>query len=84
MTTGALVGASILGSRMLAPMGQLSQIMGRLQHARIAKRGLDQLMQMPVDHPDSETRIHCPKIDGSYRLKDAIFRYGDENSTPFF
>ncbi|CAN7242197.1 type I secretion system permease/ATPase [Brucella pseudogrignonensis] len=82
MTTGALVGASILGSRMLAPMGQLSQIMGRLQHARIAKRGLDQLMQMPVDHPDSETRIHCPKIDGSYRLKDAIFRYGDENSTP--
>ncbi|MEE9907400.1 hypothetical protein LWV33_07350 [Brucella intermedia] len=38
ITTGALVGASILGSRMLAPMGQFSQIAGRLQHARIAKR----------------------------------------------
>jgi len=82
MTTGALVGASILGSRMLAPMGQLSQILGRLQHARIAKKGLDQLMQMPVDHPDSETRIHCPKIRGSYQLKAASFRYGDESSPP--
>ena len=82
MTTGALVGASILGSRMLAPMAQFSQILGRLQHARIAKKGLDQLMQMPVDHPDNETRIHCPKIGGSYHLKDALFRYGDQNSTP--
>lgn len=82
MTTGALVGASILGSRMLAPMAQFSQILGRLQHARIAKKGLDQLMQMPVDHPDNETRIHCPKIGGSYLLKDALFRYGDQNSTP--
>ncbi|MBC8716940.1 type I secretion system permease/ATPase [Ochrobactrum sp. Marseille-Q0166] len=82
MTTGALVGASILGSRMLAPMGQLSQIMGRLQHARIAKKGLDQLMKMPVDHPESETRIHCPKIDGSYKLKAAVYRYGDEKLAP--
>lgn len=82
MTTGALVGASILGSRMLAPMGQLSQILGRLQHARIAKNGLDQLMQMPVDHPDSETRIHCPKIGGSYQLKNASFRYGDHDTPP--
>jgi ATP-binding cassette, subfamily C, bacterial LapB len=78
LTTGALVGASILGSRMLAPMGQLSQLAGRWQQARIAKAGLDQLMQMPVDHPEAETRIHRPRIEGRYRLKRAVFRYGDE------
>ena len=82
ITTGALVGASILGSRMLAPMGQFSQIAGRLQHARIAKKGLDHLMQMPVDHPDSESRIHCPNIKGDYAFKNALFRYGDESSSP--
>lgn len=82
ITTGALVGASILGSRMLAPMGQLSQNTGRLQHARIAKKGLDQLMKMPVDHPETESRIHCPKIEGGFRLKQALYRYGDENSPP--
>jgi len=82
MTTGALVGASILGSRMLAPMGQLSQLTGRLQHARIAKQGLDQLMKMPVDHPDNESRIHCASIAGNYQLKKSLFRYGDQNSPP--
>ncbi|MCX8995492.1 type I secretion system permease/ATPase [Rhizobiaceae bacterium BDR2-2] len=80
MTTGALVGASILGSRMMAPMGQLSQIAGRFQQARIAKKGLDRIMEMPVDHPASENRIHRPKIEGSYRFKGATFRYGDDAS----
>lgn len=82
ITTGALVGASILGSRMLAPMGQISQIAGRFQHARIAKKGLDQLMQLPVDHPDNESKIHCPHIRGGFRFSNALFRYGDQNSPP--
>ncbi|MGU3401567.1 type I secretion system permease/ATPase [Brucellaceae bacterium D45D] len=82
ITTGALVGASILGSRMLGPLGQITQIAGRLQHARIAKQGLDNLMQMPVDHPESESRIHCPAIRGAYSLKNAVFRYGDERASP--
>lgn len=82
ITTGALVGASILGSRMLAPMGQISQIAGRFQHARIAKRGLDQLMQLPIDNPDNESKIHCPHIRGAFRFSDALFRYGDQDSPP--
>ena len=82
LTTGALVGASILGSRMLAPMGQFSQLAGRWQQARVAKGGLDQVMQMPVDHPESESRIHRPRIEGRYRLRKASFRYGDDASPP--
>ncbi len=39
-------------------------------------------MQMPVDHPDSESRIHCPNIKGDYAFKNALFRYGDESSSP--
>ncbi len=77
MTTGALVGASILGSRMMTPLSHLSQIAGRIQQARIAKRGLDRIMDMPVDHPDSETRIHSPRIHGNYQLVHAAFRYGN-------
>lgn len=81
LTTGALVGASILGSRMLAPMGQLSQLASRLQQTRVAKQGLDQLMSMPVDHPPEESRIHCPAIQGNYRLKNARFCYGQDTPT---
>lgn len=80
MTTGSLVAASILGSRMMAPMSQLSHILSRFQQAKVAYRSLNSIMQMPVDHPERESRIHCPRIEGGYRLRSAVFRYGDESS----
>lgn len=76
ITTGSLVGASILGSRMLAPMSQISHLLGRLQQARIAKNGLDQIMQMPVDQSENEQRIEVPRIAGRYVVRNASFRYG--------
>jgi len=77
ITTGSLVGASILGSRMLAPMSQVTQLLGRWQQARIAKKGLDNIMQMPVDQPEDEQRIEVPRIAGKYTLRDASYRYGE-------
>ena len=37
MTTGALVACSILSSRMLAPIAQITGVLGRLQQAKVAK-----------------------------------------------
>lgn len=45
MTTGALVACSILSSRMLGPIAQISGVLGRLQQAKVAKNGLDELMK---------------------------------------
>lgn len=80
MTTGALVAASILGSRMMAPMAHVSQLLSRLQQAKVGANGLDQIMKLPIDHPDDESRIHSAHIAGKYDFKSAIFRYGDDNS----
>ncbi|WP_226667649.1 type I secretion system permease/ATPase [Microbulbifer aggregans] len=82
MTTGALVAASILGSRMMAPMSQITQVLSRWQQARYALKGLDQIMQLPVDHPEGSSRVHLPDISGNYVLKQAIFRYGQEAVVP--
>ncbi|HET6537880.1 MAG TPA: type I secretion system permease/ATPase [Sphingopyxis sp.] len=79
MTTGALVGASILGSRMMAPLSQVTQILSRLQHARIGLKSLDGIMQLPTDTPADEQRISLPYIAGGYAIRDAQFRYGDDN-----
>lgn len=79
MTTGALVGASILGSRMLAPLSQVTQIFTRLQHAKIGLKSLDAIMKLPTDTPPDEQRIALPVALGNYSLRDALFRYGDEN-----
>lgn len=80
MTTGALVAASILGSRMMGPIAQVSQILSRVQQARVGANSLNQIMKLPIDHPDQETRIHCPQVAGKYDLKSAAFRYGDDTS----
>ncbi|MFV8782081.1 type I secretion system permease/ATPase [Microbulbifer sp. SA54] len=82
MTTGALVAASILGSRMMAPMSQVTQVLSRWQQAKYALKGLDQIMQLPVDHPEGSKRVHLPDINGNYALKQAVFRYGEEGGVP--
>ena len=82
MTTGALVAASILGSRMMAPMAQLTQVLSRFQQAKVGMKGLDQIMALPVDNPDDEHRIHVPALHGRYTLRATDFRYGDATSPP--
>uniref|UniRef100_UPI0002559495 ATP-binding cassette domain-containing protein n=1 Tax=Microbulbifer agarilyticus TaxID=260552 RepID=UPI0002559495 len=76
MTTGALVAASILGSRMMAPMSQITQVLSRWQQAKYALKGLDQIMQLPVDQPEGATLVHMASISGNYQIRDAEFRYG--------
>lgn len=80
LTTGSLVAASVLGSRMMAPMAQLSQVLTRVQQVRVAMHSVDSIMKMPVDHPERENRIHCPRVVGSYSLRSAQFQYGDDTT----
>lgn len=80
MTTGVLVAASILSSRMLAPLGSLTQILNRWQQAKVAKQALDQLLASPVDDPEHEKRIHRPLLHGAYRLEAAAFSH--DGQTP--
>ncbi|WP_053086086.1 type I secretion system permease/ATPase [Nitratireductor soli] len=82
MTTGTLVACSILGSRMMAPMAQITQVLARFQQARVGLKSLDTIMHMPVDHPESETRVSAPVLKGAYRMKGAVFHYGDAAARP--
>ncbi|QCI14590.1 type I secretion system permease/ATPase [Pseudomonas putida] len=79
LTTGSLVAASMLSSRMMAPLAQLTHVLTRWQQAKVALQGLDKLMQSPVDHPEGEARVHLPAIRGEYALRQANFRYSPES-----
>lgn len=80
ISTGVLVAASILSTRMLAPLSGLTQVLNRWQQARLASEGLDQLMKLPVDHASTETRVYRPALLGHYELKQALFSY--DGQTP--
>lgn len=82
MTTGALVACSILSSRMLAPISQITGVLGRLQQAKVAKAGLDELMKKTVDQPDYSHLIHRPALDGHYELSGVVFKYGEDDPKP--
>lgn len=75
ITTGTLVGASILGSRMIAPMSQISGVLARLQQARVGAQGLTKIMQLPTDHPVDEARVTLPRITGRYAFENAEFTH---------
>lgn len=80
MTTGVLVAASILSSRMLAPLASVTQILSRWQQARVAKEALDQLLALPVDDPEHGKRIHRPLLHGAYEVEGAVFSH--DGQTP--
>ncbi|MBB5210804.1 type I secretion system permease/ATPase [Microbulbifer hydrolyticus] len=82
MTTGSLVAASILGSRMMAPMSQITQVLSRWQQAKYALKGLDNIMQLPVDHAEGSKRVHLSSISGNYQLRQASFKYGADCEIP--
>ncbi|KRW57859.1 type I secretion system permease/ATPase [Pseudomonas sp. TTU2014-080ASC] len=74
MTTGALVGSSILASRMMAPVAQLAGVFVRWQQAKVTKQGLDELMRLPVEQTEGQM-LHRSVIRGDYVLDKASFTY---------
>lgn len=79
MTTGALVACSILSTRMLAPIAQLTGVFGKIQQAKVAKSGLDELMKKPVDQPERSKLIHRSSIHGNFELNNVTFKYSDDD-----
>ena len=82
MTTGALVACSILSSRMLGPIAQVTGVLGRFQQAKTAKNSLDELMKKPIDQPERSQLIQRSVLNGKYELNGVVFKYDDEDPKP--
>ncbi|WP_158780703.1 type I secretion system permease/ATPase [Pantoea sp. BAV 3049] len=82
LSTGVLIGSSMLASRMMAPLGQLAMILGRWQQAKVAREGLENLLRSEVDQPERSVQIHRPKIYGEYHLSEANYRYDPNSPEP--
>ena len=78
ITTGVLIAASMLGSRMMGLLSSVSQLLTRWQQAKVARKSIDKLLALPVDAPDNERRIHKPFVRGSYRLRNAVFGHAKD------
>lgn len=79
ITTGTLVASSLLSSRTIAPLMQLTMIFSRWQHAKSAMKGLDELLKKPLDQPEEGEMAHCPTLTGHYDLRNVQYTYDEEN-----
>ncbi|TQD46682.1 type I secretion system permease/ATPase [Lysobacter aestuarii] len=79
LSVGVLVGCSMLASRMVAPLSQMTGVMVRWQQAKVAREGLDELMSKPVDQPERAARVHRTALRGRYELTDLRFGYPGED-----
>lgn len=79
ITTGTLVASSLLSSRTIAPLMQLTMVFSRWQHAKSAMTGLDELLKRPLDQPEEGEVAHCPTLTGHYDLRNVQYSYDEEN-----
>lgn len=79
MTTGALVACSILASRMIGPLANITGLFVRLQQAKVAKKSLDELMKREVDQSDAANQIQRPVLHGQYHLQGVRFKYNEDD-----
>jgi ATP-binding cassette subfamily C protein LapB len=80
LSMGALVAATILTGRALAPLGQVAGLLTRLQQSRVALNALDRLMRTPVERPADRNFLHRPRLTGEIAFDKVTFAYPDRKA----
>ena len=79
LTMGALIAASMLAGRALAPAGQVVGLLMQYQGARTALESLDKLMAKPVERPSAAEGaapfIQRRELKGEIELRNVRFAY---------
>lgn len=74
LTTGGLIACSILGSRAIAPLTQISQLITRLTATRAAYRQLNGLMELDTEGP-ATAGLQMKEAQGKIEFRNVSFRY---------
>jgi ATP-binding cassette subfamily C protein LapB len=75
LTMGALIAASMLSQRALAPAGQIVGLLMQYQGARTALESLNRIMDRPVERPVGDNFIHRPQLRGDIEFRNVKFAY---------
>ena len=75
LSLGGLIACSMLGSRALAPMGQIAGLMTQYHNAMTALQALDQIVSHPVERPHGARFLSRQSFRGDIEFRDVGFSY---------
>lgn len=75
LSVGGLVACYMLGSRVLAPLGQIASLITRLQQARLTMKSTDSLMGLPQERREKQRPIERKALQGALELNQLNFTY---------
>ena len=78
LTMGSLIACVILSGRTLAPLGQVSNLLGRFNQAVTAYVNFGQLMQQPVREINRSSQVRVDKIEGQITITNVSLTYPEQ------
>ena len=78
LTMGSLIACVILSGRTLAPLGQVSNLLGRFNQAMTAYANFGQLMQKPVKELNRSSQVRIDKIKGQITISNVSLTYPEQ------
>ncbi|MBS7660996.1 type I secretion system permease/ATPase [Pseudomonas lalucatii] len=80
LSVGALVACYMLGSRVLAPLGQIAGLITRYQQARLTMTSTDALMALPQERQTKQRPLERTQLKGELDIRQVTFRYPDQSA----
>lgn len=80
LSVGALVATYMLGSRVLAPLGQIAGLITRYQQAQLTMRSTDALMSLPQERDPKQRPLERTQLTGAIEASRVTFRYAGQSS----
>ena len=81
ITQGALIGAVILGGRIMGPLSQLANTLSRVNGALTAYRNLSELIGKSFYTASNLSPISRSSLDGEIEFKNVSFKFGDSKQS---
>ena len=81
ISMGALIAVVIISSRAIAPMGQVASLLSTFHHTKVSYKALDDIMNMPVEHPQGKKFVARPEYRGNIEFKNVGFIYPNSDKS---
>lgn len=75
LTMGAIVAASLLSGRALAPLGQVVGLLMQYHNAKTSLASIEEHMKRPVERPENAPFVHRNHFRGDIEFKEVSFAY---------